>query len=236
MQHGFHQLQPTFFIGDVAALITMKSCFGEFFQGLYSKFKDRDAIGIYMFYRPVLIVNNPKLAQDILIRSFSTFHDRPLPCVKKDPLSENLINLPGQLWRDLRVKLSPAFASWKLKGMFPVIKDCGQVLEDFLIKKSEKRHRQFEFRDLMSRFSTNIISSIAFGIDNDDCINELDHILRKSGIKFFDLTFKNGMHRLLSFLMPKMVHKFCLRFAKRDVVDFIFSYVAKTNNWTSREE
>lgn len=135
MQHGFQQLQPTFFIGDVAALITMKSCFGEFFQGLYSKFKDRDAIGIYMFYRPVLIVNNPKLAQDILIRSFSTFHDRPLPCVKKDPLSENSINLPGQLWRDLRVKLSPAFASGKLKGMFPVIKYCGQVLEDFLIKK-----------------------------------------------------------------------------------------------------
>lgn len=228
MQHGFQQLQPTFLVGDAAPLITMKSCFGEFMQGLYDKFKDRDAaIGIYMFYRPVLVVNDPKLAQDILIRSFSSFHSRPLPYHEKDQLSENLMNLPGPLWRDLRVRLSPAFASGKLKGMFPVISDCARVLEDFLIKSVTNGIDVFEARDLMSRFTTNVISSIAFGIDND-CINQPDHVFRKTGMKFFDLTFKDGIRGLLTFLAPKMFHKLGMRFVDREVEDFIFAYVKQT--------
>lgn len=75
--------------------------------------------------------------------------------------------------------------------MFPIIKNCGQGLEDFLVKNVKNGVDVFEFRDLLARFSTNIISSVAFGIEND-CINKPDHIFRKIGVQIFETNFKNG--------------------------------------------
>jgi cytochrome P450 family 6 len=144
-----------------------------------------------------------------------------------------LFNIPGQKWRDLRVKLSPTFTSGKLKGMFSIIKSCGQTLEDYLLKNVNNGVNVFEFRDLMARFNTNIISSVAFGIEND-CINEPDHIFRKMGAKVFEPTLINGIRGLFAFLGPNLFHKVKLRAVDREVEDFIFSIVKQTVEY--REE
>lgn len=145
---------------------------------------------------------------------------------RKFPLA-HLFNIPGQKWRDLRVKLSPTFTSGKLKSMFSIIKSCGQTLEDYLVKNVKNGVDVFEFRDLMARFNTNIISSVAFGIDND-CINQPDHIFRKMGAKVFEPTLINGLRGLLAFLGPNLFHKMKLRAVDREVEDFIFNIVNQT--------
>lgn len=212
---------------------------------MYSKHKELKIFGIYLSYRPVLILTDPKLVQDILIRDFQSFHDRPMPVnEEKDPLSGHLFNigikecnsnwknnkkftrtLAGQKWRDLRVKLSPTFTSGKLKGMFPIIKNCGQTLSDYLAKSVENNVDVIEFRDLMARFNTNIISSVAFGIDND-CINEPDHLFRKMGAKFFEPSLKNGVRGMMMFLGgSKWLHKVGMKSVDDDVEEFMFSIV-----------
>lgn len=144
-----------------------------------------------------------------------------------------MFNIPGQKWRDLRVKLSPTFTSGKLKGMFSIIKNCGQTLEDYLVKNVNKGVDVFEFRDLMARFNINIISSVAFGIEND-CINEPNHLFRKMGAKVFEPSFINALRGTISLLQPKLFHKVKLRIVDRDVEDFIFSIVKQTVEY--REE
>lgn len=227
-KRGFKQLNPKFFFGDAEHLFTFKSSIGEYYQELYNKHKALRIIGIYMSYKPVLIVTDPKLVQDIMIRDFTSFHDRPMPVDEvNDPLSGHLFNIHGQKWRDLRVKLSPTFTSGKLKGMFPVIRECGKVLEDYLIKNMKSGVDVFEFRDLMARYNTNIISSVAFGIEND-CINEPNHIFRKMGLKIFESNFKNGIKGLILFTFPKYFHKMKLKLADKAVEDFLFSIVKQT--------
>lgn len=136
---------------------------GEYLQEVYNKCKSHRIVGIYMTYNPMLVVTDPKLVQDIMIRDFNSFHDRPMSANEEyDPLSGHLFMLQGQKWRDLRVKLSPTFTSGKLKGMFPVIRDCGNVLDTYLENKVSGGEDIFEFRDLMSRYSLNIISSVVF--------------------------------------------------------------------------
>ena len=76
--------------------------------------------------------------------------------------------------------------------MLPVIRDCGQVLQDYIAKNIMTETKVFEFRDLTARYTTNVISSVAFGIDND-CINEPDHIFRRMGAKFFEPSLWNGI-------------------------------------------
>lgn len=143
--------------------------------------------------------------------------------------SDKLYNLfsAGQKWRDLRVKLSPTFTSGKLKGMLPNILNSGHVLDEFLTKNLQQGVDVFEFRDLMARFNTNIISSVAFGIDND-CINEPNHIFRRIGAKIFETTLLNGFKFLIAFLLPSIFHKIKLKIVDPEVENFIFSIVKQT--------
>lgn len=127
----------------------------------------------------------------------------------------------------MRVKLSPTFSSGKLKGMFPIIKKCGLVLEEYIVKHVEKNVDVFEFRDLMARFNTNIISSVAFGIEND-CINEPNHIFRRMGAKFFEPNLKNGIRAFFNFFGKELFHKLKLKTVDDDVEEFIFSIMKQT--------
>ena len=124
--------------------------------------------------------------------------------------------------------------------MFSVIKSCSQGLQDYLVKNYETGVDVFEFRDLLARFSTNIISSVAFGIDND-CINEPNNIFRTIGAKLFKPNLRNGFRGMIQILMPKMFFKLGLRTVDADVEEFLFSIVKQTvefreqNNFTRND-
>jgi cytochrome P450 family 6 len=225
---GIKQLKPTFLVGNAEAMMKLKVSMSEYLQQLYNKHKDSKILGIYIMYRPILLANDPELVQDIMIRDFTSFHDRPITFdEKKDPLSGHLFSISGQKWRDLRVKLSPTFTSGKLKAMFPIIKNCGKTLEVYLANSVKNGADVFELRDLMARFNTNIISSVAFGIDKD-CINEPDHLFRRMGLKIFETSLKNGIRGLVRFMLPSLFHKLGLKVVDNDVEEFIFSIVKQT--------
>lgn len=111
--------------------------------------------------------------------------------------------------------------------MFPVIKDCGQVLEDYLVKSFNNGVDVFEVRDLLARYTINVITSVAFGIEND-CINEPNHIFRRMGAKFFDPNFKNGVRWMIQFLMPQMFYKLGQKSMDDDLEEFMLSIVKQT--------
>lgn len=225
---GFAQLRPKFLFGDLGRMMIGKLSIGEFLQLLYNESKHHKLLGIYFAYEPAILANDPILIQRLFITDFTKFHDRPNPFnLKNDPLQAHLFNLPGQQWRDMRVKLSPTFTSGKLKGMFPVIKTCGETLNCYLKKSVENGVDVFEFRDLMARFNTNIISSVAFGIDND-CINDPDHIFRKMGAKLFEANWRSRTRDLIAAFAPILFHYLPFKITDPEVEDFMLSIVKQT--------
>jgi cytochrome P450 family 6 len=182
------------------------------------------ALGLYFSLRPNLLVNDPLLIQDILVKDFNNFHDRPFYVDEvKNPLTGHLFSLPGQKWRDLRVKLTPAFTSGKLKGMFPIITDCAKVLEAFLSRKLQEGDNVHELGDLFTRYTTNIISSVAFGIDID-CINERDHIFYQISKKISKPSVTKGLKDILAMFVPFV----SIRAVDKEVEDFFMSIVEQT--------
>lgn len=111
--------------------------------------------------------------------------------------------------------------------MFQTISNCGNVLDDFLASSIEKGESVFEFRDLMARFNTNIISSVGFGIETD-CINERDHIFRKMGAKNFERTWRMTLGMFLAFFAPKLITLFKFKMTEPQVEEFILSIVKQT--------
>jgi cytochrome P450 family 6 len=224
-RRGFAQLDPTFLIGDIGQLLMGKKSIAFFLhEKCLATKKNSRALGLYFSLRANLLINDPLLIQDILIRDFNNFHDRPFYVdEKKNPLTGHLFSLPGQKWRDLRVKLTPAFTTGKLKGMFPIINDCAKVLETYLVKNVEKGIVEHELGDLFTRYTTNIISSVAFGIEND-CINERDHIFYQISKKISKPSFKKGISDILAMFVPFV----SIRAVDQEIEDFFFSIVEQT--------
>lgn len=65
--------------------------FTEFYKNFKGKTK---ALGVYFFVTPMLIIFDLDLIKEVLIKDFTTFHDRGFYYNKKDdPLSANLVSL-----------------------------------------------------------------------------------------------------------------------------------------------
>lgn len=81
--------------------------------------------------------------------------------------------------------MSPVFTSGKLKAMFSTLLNCGEPLQKYINKMSAE-NKSVEFRELAARYTTDIIASVAFGLE----VNTIDNPnteFRRFGrkVKFF---------------------------------------------------
>lgn len=226
-RRGVFQKEPFFILGTINETFLMS--FGDFVTSNYYKFKDfQKFVGLYFAFKPVLLLNDPVAVQDVMIRDFNSFHNRGFMFDEEiDPLAAHLFNVDGQKWRDLRVKLSPTFTSGKLKGMFPVIRSCVKTLQEYLQKEVKAGHNTFQMRDLMARYTTNVISSVAFGIDND-CINNPDNVFRKMGLRSLELDLRQTIIQTIAIFLPQINTKLKVKLIPQDVEDFFMSITKQT--------
>lgn len=234
-RRGFPQQSPSFLFGDTGSFTLGKESLAEFYENLYNKTKKHDTFGFYNFYQPTLLVNNPELIKKILVSDFNQFHDRAVPLDEtNDPLIGNLFFLAGQKWRDLRVKLSPTFTSGKLKLMFPIIQECVETLNSHLKRNMDDGIDTFEAKSLFARYTTNIISSVAFGIEND-CINDPENRFYRLGKRIFEPTL-NNIIRNFSILMPSLYRILRPKFVEKKMETFFVDIVRDTIAYREREK
>lgn len=124
--------------------------------------------GIFHFTTPVLFVTDLDLIKKICVKDFDHFidHNTQINSDVDKLLSKNLILLKGEEWRDMRATLSPAFTSSKMRGMFHLIDDCTKDFLNYLTEQLTKNDTiEIEMKDTSSRFATDVIASVAFGIN-----------------------------------------------------------------------
>ncbi|XP_053673739.1 cytochrome P450 6a2-like [Anopheles nili] len=169
-------------------------------QRFYEQYKNADGlgfVGLYIFLNPVLMVTNLRLAKRILIEDFQYFPDRGVYFNERDdPLSAHLFALEGRRWRDLRAKLTPTFTSGRMKAAFPLVHAIAEQFCAFL-QEQHGSGEIVEVRDLMARFTTDVIGSYAFGLECNS-FREPHNEFRRIGRKHFD-TPRN--HPLKVFIM-----------------------------------
>ncbi|NP_001166004.1 cytochrome P450 6CK11 [Nasonia vitripennis] len=201
-RRGIPHDTPIIPVGNAFPLIS--GSIGNFIKQKYNKSKKYPVYGIYIFHMPLLLINDPNVIQLILIKEFNKFRDRGLYFNEKvNPLSVHLFLLPGERWRQLRAKLTPTFTSSKLKHMYPLLLKIGDNLIrvcDQIIKKDNI----VEFKDLIGRYTTDSISSIAFGVDCQSLDNGSSEF-QKHGSMAFDLP---PIKNTLGTFVPKLLDIF----------------------------
>lgn len=87
-KRGFESPQPDFIFGSLKGVGSKKTWF-EALDEVYKDFKGKaPAVGFYSFLNPTVLPIDPEVFKNILVRDFSSFHDRGFYSNKEDdPLS-----------------------------------------------------------------------------------------------------------------------------------------------------
>lgn len=137
------------------------------FQKLaYDEMKGKSPIGgLFLLGDPTAIILDLDLVKSIMVKDFSIFPNRNTYYNEiDDPLSAHMINIEDDEWRSLRSKVTPTFTSGKLKQMFSTVNDIADNLLKTICKESAISG-QVEIKEMMSRYTVDVIGNIAFGIE-----------------------------------------------------------------------
>lgn len=202
---GFNipHIKSKFPFGNLEKVAKNTASFGTAIYDIYKQ-SNEPLLGIYLFFKPAILVRDRDLVKNILTKDFAHFHSRGVYVdPKRDPMSANLFSLEGDEWKNLRQRLTPAFTSGKLKGMFENITAIG----DELVKhfdKFAKEKRDIDIRDLASCYVADCLASIAFGQSGVSSIKNPDHEFRMNARRLNDNSdFINIIRRTAVFMCPR---------------------------------
>lgn len=216
-------VKSNFILGSFTEFMFQRKSFGENCAEFYKNSNEK-ILGAMSLNHPIIIVRDPEIISNVFSKDFKYFYHRGIHFdVKNDPTTLNLLMTNGERWKLLREKLSPTFASGKLKAMFDRIVESGKSLYPFIETYAEG-DKPLEFRDLFARYATNIIASVAFGIEVD-CIKNRDEAFRIQGKKIFDLNLRNAVRGIISSTSPFLSKLFKIRFTDCEVQEFMTDIV-----------
>ncbi|KAF5271853.1 hypothetical protein FQA39_LY07993 [Lamprigera yunnana] len=200
--------KPLPIVGNILDLVLSNKPLPTYFADLY-KNAEGPYFGFYSSWRPYLLIKDPDLIRRILIKDFNSFPNRIFVSDEKlDPIFCNsLFGIKGHLWKDLRKKLSPVFTSGKIKAMTYLITECGKNLEEYLSTKSGEN---LEMREVAAKYTTDVITSCAFGLNANSFAEDSD--FRYYGKLLFPTSWFSTLKSATYLFAPNFVKVFKFTF------------------------
>ncbi|XP_050514503.1 cytochrome P450 6a2-like [Diabrotica virgifera virgifera] len=227
-RRGVYTVEPVFPNGSFQDVRKGKISNFDFYKKFYSDVKKKGLKygGLYQLTQPTWIPVDLELIKTIMSKDFGHFTDHGLYInTKVDPISGGLFMLEGENWRNHRAKLTPTFTSGKMKMMFHILATQSKGFEKLLAQEAAKKEPVF-IKELLARFTTDIIGSVAFGIDCH-CMIEPDNEFRIQSQKAFGIRqrYKQLMRMYFS---NKMLTLFSYKQTDEDVDRFFSNLVRST--------
>lgn len=126
---------------------------------------DSPFIGLYFFKAPAVVVFDLDIANSVINDTFDHFVDHEHNRNEKyDPIGITLSNVSKKTRRTLRSRISAAFTDSQLKKVFAnVLQVADNNLVPALDMLVDEQSNGIDIKELMSRFTTDVIADIAFG-------------------------------------------------------------------------
>ncbi|XP_035741324.1 uncharacterized protein LOC118450049 [Vespa mandarinia] len=221
-KRGIMEIPPLPFIGNFWDCFTMKKSSAEFVQELYKRSEGLPYIGFYIFDKPFILIRDPELVKNVLVKDFNYFFDRYASPDVNDRLGyANLFMMKNPGWKILRAKLTPIFTSGKLKKMFELMIEIGNDLDKYLDSLGlEDKGKNMEMKEICAKFTTDLIGTTAFGLRTNSLSNP-NAEFRKYGQKIFEYNFSRGFEFLSIFFIPGIVKSIGAKFFGKEVSNFL---------------
>lgn len=164
----------------------------------YHEGKDR-LLGIYCFFRPVLLVRNMELARNILQQGNGHFMDSKWDYVK------------GYKRFNLLEKLAPMFSTQRLLPMLSKAEDVGNQMIQHLQSKEDEGELELDLQQLLRIYAVNIMGNLVYGLEVNN-FEQQDHILNS----YANIPAQQG--HLQSFTLRGMPQKSPLTYRLLDII------------------
>ncbi|XP_059062680.1 cytochrome P450 6B6-like [Achroia grisella] len=228
---GVKHDKPVVFFGNNMDGLLLRKSKVQITRELYNKYPNERLIGFYRGTRPELIVRDPELVKRILVTDFGSFFYRGfIPYTKvMEPLLRNVFAAEGDLWKMLRMRMTPAFTSTKLKAMFPLIVERAEKLQSrtFEVAASGKT---YDAKELMARYTTDFIGACGFGLESDS-LNDDNSDFRKLGRKFVELRIGDALVAVLKDMFPELCKNLKYFFRVEKDVKILSENIQKARNY-----
>ncbi|CAG2167622.1 unnamed protein product [Oppiella nova] len=155
--------------------------------------------GSYSLVGKALVVCDPNLLRDIMVKDFNVFPDHKHFHTGSSKLDKSLFFMPGDDdWKRVRSILSPVFTSGKLRAMMAHISDISDSFVNNL-GDYETKGEVVDMRKYIGAFAMDVISACAYGI-NTESVKNTSHPIVTNAKKI--LGVDAGIGILLSILAP----------------------------------
>ncbi|XP_008589156.1 PREDICTED: cytochrome P450 3A21-like [Galeopterus variegatus] len=159
--------------------------------------------GLYDGRRPVLAITDTDMIKTVLVKECYSFFTNRRPLGPVGFMKSAVSISEDEEWKRMRTLLSPTFTSGKLKEMFPIIGQYGDVLVKNLRWEAEKG-KPVSMKDIFGAYSMDVITGTSFGINIDSLNNPQDPFVEKAK-KLLRFNFSDPLFLLIvlfPFLTP----------------------------------
>ncbi|XP_014488275.1 PREDICTED: cytochrome P450 9e2-like [Dinoponera quadriceps] len=146
-------------------MLLQRISFADHSKFVYNYLPDAKYIGLMDMATPVVLLRDPELIKDVLVKDFEHFPDHfPVVDEDMDPFfGRNIGFLRGDRWKEMRNTLSPSFTASKMKVMFELVSKCSREFVEYLVDHPELCS-SIDTKEVFRRYTTDVIATSAFGI------------------------------------------------------------------------
>ncbi|XP_046343920.2 cytochrome P450 3A9-like [Haliotis rufescens] len=135
--------------------------------------------GFYEGLHPSIVISDPWLTQQILVRRFACFSERP-PCTpflnSLDDMS--ILNANGELWKRQRMVVAKAFNAKSVKEIVPGVTRTSRKLLQRLEAGVQDGVESLDIADLTERYTLDAFANAAFDYNCDSLNNDQELLYR----------------------------------------------------------
>ncbi|CAK1581368.1 unnamed protein product [Parnassius mnemosyne] len=188
------------------------------FRYLYANFRS-PYVGIWLFWRPALVVQSPDIARRILVKDSAIFRNRFLNSGKTDPIgSLNIFTTNDPLWSSIRRRLTPVFTSSKLRNMYGFVSEKSNELVQRIKADMEKDGRA-NIKIIFTDYTTDVVGTASLGVSSDATITG-GGALRAITKDFMHFSFYRGLCWSSIFFFPELVDIFRFSLFPKATTDY----------------
>ncbi|XP_011150780.2 cytochrome P450 9e2-like [Harpegnathos saltator] len=194
MKHGV-PYKPS--LGISWNLILQRMHFADYCQYIYNYVPDAKYIGLMDMSTPVVLLRDPELIKDVMVKDFEHFPDhKTFSNEEVDPLfGKNVFSLRGNRWKEMRNTLSPSFTASKMKVMFELVSKCAREFAEYLADHPELCS-SIDTKEAFRRYTTDVIATSAFGIS----VNSMKDQNNEFFIRGLEISKINSFKAMLKFM------------------------------------
>ncbi|CAG2167132.1 unnamed protein product [Oppiella nova] len=186
---------------------------------------------MFVFAKPSLMVADPELIKQILVKDFHSFRNRP---ITKDnhKITSKLMNYArNDDWKRVRAIVTPTFSSAKMRQLYAPINRCCNDFLKSLDKDVSNGVNEVELKRLMGAYTMDVMASCAFATKTNTYADPNNPFITKANNVFSSFIWKTVLQVTLpTFIVNTSIFRRIVMTNYSDVdffIDFARSIIKK---------